>query len=160
MRTRSGGARRFAHEERYARADRVRERHVTDDAVAEEGIRAMARAVDELVGEDDVRGVIVLLHRADRARGEDRMHAEFLEGEDVGAVVHFGGIEAVASPVSRQKGHADAVHVADHERIGGRAERGLDHSLLDDVEALHRIQAGAADDADWNVHSRPQSVMP
>src|ERR1700757_4772105 len=49
--------------------------------------KARSVAVDELVGKDEVGRPVHLLHRADRAGGEDRLHAEELEAEDVRAVV-------------------------------------------------------------------------
>src|SRR3954453_12878075 len=119
-------ARDLAHRERRAGADRIGETDVRHDAVAEERVRAVPRAVDELVREDDVGRRVLLFHRSDRARGEDRVNAEELEAEEVGAIVQFGGREAVAASVAREKGDADAVDFADDVGIRWLAERRLD----------------------------------
>src|SRR3954452_19368649 len=148
MHARAGLARDLAHRERRAGADRIGETDVRDDAVAEEGVGAVARAVDELVREDDVGRRVLLFHRADRAGGEDRVDAEELEAEEIRAVIQFAGREAVAASVTGEKSHADAVDFTDDVRVGWIAERRLDPPFVDDGQPFHLIQAGAADDAD------------
>ena len=66
-------------------ADGVAEGDVADDAVAEEGGGAGEGAVDELVGDDEVGGLVLFLEAADGADGEDAGDAERLHGVDVGA---------------------------------------------------------------------------
>src|SRR6185436_17925197 len=94
----------------------------------------------------------LLLHRADRARGENRLHAEELEAEDVRAVVDLRRHHHVAAAVAREESHADAADLADHVRCRRRAERRVERALLHDAQSLHLIEAGAANDAD--VHFR------
>src|SRR6202040_2884186 len=80
---RTAFARRLAREGRDAGTDRIGEADVADDAIAEKRIRAMPRSIDELMRKEDVGRVIVLFHRSDGARGENRVHAERLEAVDV-----------------------------------------------------------------------------
>ncbi len=97
-------------------------------------------------------GCVLLFHRSHRARGEDRVHAEELEPEDVGAVVHFARREAMPAAVARKKGHAHAIDLADHVNVGRRAERRFDLALFENRQAFHVVEARASDDADLNVH--------
>jgi hypothetical protein len=151
MCTLAPAARGRSHEERQARADRIGEGHVADDAVAEERIGAMARAVDELMGEDDVGRRVLHFQRADRGRRQDGVYAEELEAVDVGAVVDLAGRVAMAASVTGQKGHAGAVDLADHIRIGRCAERRLHRPFVDDGQPFHGVDARASNDADADV---------
>ena len=147
-------ASRLRHQHRGAGADRVGEGDMRDDAVAEVGVSAVARPIDELVREDDVGRRVRLFHRPDRAGGEDRVHAERLEPVDVRAVVDLGRHVAVTAAVARKERDLHAVDVAEDVRVRGVAERRRDHPLVHDVEARHVVQAGAADDADGDVCHR------
>ena len=49
--------------------------------------------------------------------------------------------------VAGQEGHAPALQQAQHEAVGGRAEGRLHRHLADVGEALHLVEAAAADDA-------------
>ncbi len=71
-------------------AERMREADVADQPAAEERARAPLRPIEELIGNDDVGGLVFLLEAADRARGEDVLDAEHLHAEDVGAEVQLG----------------------------------------------------------------------
>src|SRR5438045_1798343 len=54
----------------------------------------------------------------------------------------------MAPAVAREESDLDAVDVAENVGVRGVAERRVDHALARDVEPLHLVQAGAADDAD------------
>src|SRR5205823_13300782 len=106
---------------------------VSDEAVAEEGIGAMASAVEELVGDDDVGRLVLELHRAHGADGDDALDAEHLEAVQVGAEVELRGQDAMAAPVARHEGDALAVEVAEQIGVRRRAPWGVACSLLPDV---------------------------
>src|SRR6266852_1579461 len=108
----------------------------------------MARPVDELMREDHVGRRVGLLHRSHRARGEDRVDAEGLKAEDIGAVVDLVRQRAMSAAMPRQKRDANAVDVADDERVGRIAERRSDAALFDDAEAFHFVETRTADDTD------------
>ena len=91
------------HQAREHRAEGLRELHVRRDAAAEERRDPAAGPVDELIRDDDVERVDVLLERADRARGEDVLHAQHLETEDVGAEVELARKERVPGTVTGEK---------------------------------------------------------
>ena len=65
----------------------MRKPDVGDNPVAKKGPLATERAINELVGKHDVEGAQLFAQAADGARRDDRLHAEHLEAEDVGAEV-------------------------------------------------------------------------
>ncbi len=87
-----------------------------DEAAAEERADAAFRAIEELIGHEDVERPVLLLEAADRARRQDPLDAEHLEAVDVRAEVELGRHEPVADAVPRQEGHALAAERADDVR--------------------------------------------
>ena len=82
-------------------ADRVGKGDVGDDALSKEGmVLGLFGSVDKLVDEDDVAGMVLGLEGTDGADADDPFDAERFHGPDVGAVVEFGGHQAVSSGVS------------------------------------------------------------
>ena len=89
-------------------AERMREADVRDEPVAEERADAPARAIEELIGNDEIERLVVLAQAADRARRQDPLDAEHLEAVDVRAEVQLGRQQPMAVPVPRQKRDAPA----------------------------------------------------
>ena len=54
--------------------------------------------------------------------------------------------------VTRETGHALAADLAERDRIGCRAVGGLDGALFYFFQAREVVQAGAADDCEFNLH--------
>ena len=102
---------------------------MADDAFAEESGDAMKGAVDELIGHDEVGGLVLFLERADGGDGEDALDAELLEGVDVGAEVQFGGKDAMAAAVAREEGDLAAFELAENEGVGGCRRRAFRRAL-------------------------------
>jgi hypothetical protein len=124
---------------------------VAHNAFAEEGGDAMKGAVDELVGNHKVGGLVLFLQRADGRDGENALDAELLECVDVGAEVQLRGQNAMAAPMPRQKRHLAALQLAQHKRVGGLAKGRL-HALFAHVgESGHGVKPAAADDADLRL---------
>ena len=119
------------------------------DAVAEEGGDAVEGAVDELVGNDEVGGLVLFLERADGGDGEDALDAELLERVDVGAEVELGGKDAMAAAVAGEKGDLAALELAEDKGVRGRAEGRFDALFVNVGEAGHGVKPAAADDADF-----------
>jgi len=122
---------------------------VGNDAVAEEGVDAMASSIEELVGDYEVEWLVLFLERADRGDGDDAVDAELLESVDIGAEVEFGGQEAVARAVTREEGDLAAFELTEYVGIGGIAERSLLADFVDVGEPGHVVKATAADDSDF-----------
>ena len=140
-------------------ADGVAEGDVADDAVAEEGRVSGEGAVDELVGDDEVGGLVLFLQATDGGDGEDGLvQPSGFERVDVGAEVELGGEDAVAAAVAGEEGDLPALEGAEDERVGGGAERGFDGELADVGEAGHGVEAAASDDADFCVRGFWQGV--
>jgi len=55
----------------------------------------------------------------------------------------------MAAAMAGKKGDALAFEIAKHDLVGRIAERGLDAKFAGVAEAAHRIEAAAADDADF-----------
>ena len=85
----------------------------------------MKGAIDELVGHDEVGGLVLFLERADGGDGEDALDAELLEGVDVGAEVELGGQNAMAAAVAREKGDLAAFELAENERRPRASPKGV-----------------------------------
>ena len=130
-------------------ADRIAEGDVADDAVAEKSGDAMKGAIDELVGHDEVGGLVLFLERADGGDGDDALDAEFLEGVNVGAEVQLGGKNAMAAAVAREKGDFAALELAEDKGVRWIAERRFYALFVDVGESGHGIKPAAADDADF-----------
>jgi hypothetical protein len=91
---------------------------VSDNATAEEGVLvAAAGAVEELVGEENVFGGVFLLEAADGGDGDDPADVEVAHGPEVGAVVEFGGEDAVTAGVAGEEDEAAAVELTDDESV-------------------------------------------
>src|SRR5207244_7408310 len=86
---------------------------------------------------------------ADGADGDNALDAEHLHGVDIGAEVQFAGKNAMPAAVTRKKSDPLAFKIADHDFVGRLAERGLDTQFARIAEAAHRVEAAAADHADF-----------
>ena len=132
-------------------ADWIAESDVADDSIAKEGGDAMEGAVDELIGDDEVGGLVLFFERADGGDGKDALDAEFLEGVDVGAEIQLRRQDAVAAAVACEKGNLAAFQFAKHEWVGRIAERRLHPLFVQVGESGHGIKPTAADDADLRL---------
>src|SRR5580698_10797527 len=143
----AGADRGFGH----GGANRIAKRDVADDAFAEKGRDAMKGAIDELVGHDKVRGLVLFLERADGGNGNNTLDAELLECVDVGAEVQLGGKNAMAASMAREKGDLASFEIAKHKSLRWLAEVRI-HALFAYVgEAGHGVKTAAADNADFRL---------
>ena len=110
---------------------------------------AVEGAVDELVGHDEVGGLVLFLERADGGDGENALHAELFHGVNVGAEVELGRKNAMAAAVAREKSDLAAFEFAENEGVRGCAEGRFDALLVNVGESGHGVEPAAADDADF-----------
>jgi len=82
------------------------ERDVGDEAPPKKGADPAPRAVEELVGHEDVERLVLLLQAPDGAGREDSLDPERLEPVDVGAKVQLRREDSVAGAVARQERHS------------------------------------------------------
>ncbi len=99
----------------------------------------MEGAIDELVGHDEVGGLVLFFERADGGDREDALDAEFLEGVDVGAEVQFRRKNAMPAAVARQESNLAAFEFAENEGVGRVAERSFNSFFVDVGETGHGI---------------------
>ena len=129
-------------------ADGVAEADVGYDAVGEEAALPRKGAVDELIGNDEVGGLVLFLQRPHSGSGQDEFDAELLEPVNIGAEVELAGRDAVAAAVTGQEGDGPAVELAYHVGVRGLAEGGVERDLAQVGDAGHGVKPAAADDAD------------
>ncbi len=85
------------------------------------------------------------------------LHAELLEGIDIGAEVQLRGQDAMATSVARQEGNLAPFQFAQNKGIGRLAKRRLYAFFLYVGESGHGIKPAAADNADLRFS---QIVLP
>ena len=111
-------------------AVRVGEGDVRRDRPVVERVRAVARAVDELIADHEVAGLHVRLQRAARVGPEHPLDAQLLHRPHVGPVRDLVRRELVLQAVAGDERHAAAADLADHGRRAGRPVRRVDvHGL-------------------------------
>src|SRR3989338_6742521 len=109
---------------RQLAAQRMREGDVRHQATSEERADAAFRAIEELIGDEDVERFVFFLQAADLARREDALDAQHLEAVDVGAEIQLQGQNPVTDTVAREKRHALSSKRAENVRTGGISEGG------------------------------------
>src|SRR5687768_1394995 len=155
MHIRADRCHRIGPDLRKLRADRMRERHVRRETAAEKCADAAVRAIEELIGHDDVERRIFVLQAANGTGRDDPVGTKQLEPEDVRAKVELRRQQAMARPVSREKCDALAAERADQIRSRRVAERRLQRFLFSVGQLGHVVQATAADDTYLNSHESP-----
>src|SRR4030042_5361058 len=85
-------------------ADRIGEADVTDDPIAEEGVRTSFGQVDELIRNHHVAWMDRFFHRSDSADHNDPLNAQYFHPIDIRPVVEKRGLDSMALSVSWQKG--------------------------------------------------------
>ena len=93
-----------------------------DDAFAEERVDAVAGAVEELVGNDELQRLVLFLQRTNRRDRQNALDAELFESINVGAEIQFAGQDAVAASVAGEEGDLAAFQRAENIGVGGLAE--------------------------------------
>ena len=114
-----------------------------DNTPAKEGTDAPPGAVDELVGNDNMAGRNLLFQTAHRPHGNQAPRAQLFHPIDIGAEIQLGGQDSVATAMTRQENHANAVELANKIVIRRRAKRRLNAHPLAVLNAVHLIQTAA-----------------
>jgi hypothetical protein len=107
----------------------------------------MSRAINELVSDEKFAGREFFFERANRADGDDAIHADKFEGIDVGAVIDFRRKNAMAAAVSREERNPSTFEKARDDGFRGIAEGRVDADFLGVRKAFHVVKAAAADDS-------------
>ena len=106
-------------------------------------------AVHELVGDHHVQGRVLLLERADRGDGEDPLHAQRLQGEDVGAEVELAGQRCGGRGRGGAGRRPSGPRACPSTKASEGGPKGVSTATSrTSVEALHLVEAAAADDPD------------
>src|ERR1700722_3220981 len=134
---------------RKIRADRISERHMYDEAVAEESFRALKCAIDKLIWNYQLTGMNFFFQAARRRHRNQMRHAELLHPQNIGARIYFRRQYSMAASVTRKKNNFDVTDASLVKRIRRTAERRFELHQLDLVQPLHLIEAAAADHPEY-----------
>src|ERR1017187_6295983 len=130
----------------------MREADMRHQSIAEERRRAAPRAIEELIGDDELERAVLLLERTHGAQRNDALYAQHPEAPDVGAEVQLRRRGAMTSPVPREKRDLLARERAHHVRVRWVAPRRPDQVFFLRFKARHRVQPAAANYSDLRVH--------
>src|SRR4026208_2436711 len=133
-------------------AHRMRNGAGRHEPPAEERADAAPRAIEKLIGHQNVERPVFFLQAADRARRQDALDAEHLEAVDVGAEIQLRREDAMADAVTREKRDLPAAKTAGHTRTWWIAERRRQRLFCTLGELGHIVQTAPADDSDLNAH--------
>lgn len=124
-----------------------------DDTPTEKGVLVPAAgAVKKLVGEKNVFGSILFLEAADCRDGDNPAHIKVAHGPKVGAVIEFGGEDAVTASMTGEEDEAPTIELTNDQSVRRRAKRCVDNNFLPVREALNVIKTTTANDADsWRL---------
>src|SRR5262249_54807044 len=126
---------------------RVAEAHMGHDPVAEERGHAVERAVNELVGDHEVSGLVFFLEGAHGRNRNNAFHTQLFHAMNVGAKVKLAGKNAVSAAVPGKERDFAAFQRAQYESVRGFAKRRLQCNFANLAQPGHRVQTAAADDA-------------
>src|SRR5580693_3431367 len=129
--------------------DRISQRHVNHQALAEEGLGTFECAIDKLIWNHQLAGMDFLFQAARRRHRNQMRHAKLLHPEDVGAKIYFRRQQSMAAAVAREKNHFDVTDASLVKWIRRATERRLELHQLDLVQSLHLIEAAAADHSEY-----------
>src|SRR5882724_11955718 len=107
----------------------------------------MKRAVNELVRDNEIRGLVLFLERPYSGHRKYPLHAQALHAPYVGAKIKFGGKDAVPTAVSRQKRDFAPFQRAQNKDVRSFAERRLYRDLMNVGKTRHGVQTTAANNA-------------
>ena len=133
---------------------------VSDDAFAKECgfVCSRSRAVEELVGNDEIGRHILLLKAADSRHRQDVIDTEHLHRIDVCPKGKLTRREFVSPPMSRQKSDRHSVEFTNYKCVRGLAEWRFNWDLPHIFKFRHLVQTAAADDSDvYFFHKRKNS---
>ena len=136
------------------RTDGIGKGDVGHDAISEERVHTVAGAVEKLVGDHKLQGLMLFLQRSHGGNGNDPLHAQLLEAINVGPEIQLGGQNAVSAAVTGQERDFTAFQRAQNVGVRGFAERRLQAYLFDFGEAGHGVQPAAANDSDFCLWQR------
>ena len=130
-----------------------------DETFAEEGRNAAARAIEKLIGNDEIERPKLFFERSNSAQRKNALYAERLHAIDVRAEIQSEGESRCPRAVARQERDCMTFQFANDVVIRRRAERCVDRDFFLRVEAWHGVQTAAADDADSGHFNLLASIL-
>src|SRR5579863_1184934 len=117
--------------------------------------------IDKLIHHHKVAGRDRLLHAARGADRDQSLHPKQLHAVDVRAIIEFARQKPMAAAVTGEKDHFGFAYPAAIIGVGGRAERGRQLDLLDQLQPRHLVKTATADYAKYRPrHALPCSTRP
>src|SRR5438128_1267330 len=99
------------------RTDGICKGNVGDDAVAKKSIDAMARAIKELIGDDELHRLVLFLQRTNRGNGNNALDYELLKAINVGSKIQLGKKNAMPKPIACNERDLSAFQSAENVGI-------------------------------------------
>src|SRR5580698_8984356 len=121
----SGLAASLLHDASKFPANRIAEGNVRDNPVAKKSINPVTRAVEELIGNDEIERLVLFLQRSDGRNGDDPLDAQLFEAVNVSAKIQLAGQNVMAASVAGEECNLPAFQRAADVSVGGRTERRL-----------------------------------
>src|SRR5579863_10519809 len=111
----------------------------------------MASAIEELIGDHEIKRLMLFLQRPDRGHRDDPFHAELFESVDIGTKIQLCWKNAVPASVPRQKCNFAAFEDTENVTVGRVAERRLLLHFPNVDEAGHGIEPAATDNTNFRL---------
>ncbi len=125
--------------------------NVCDKSIAEEGIDAMSRAIDELVRDNEIQRTVFFLQGANGGQRNDALDTKLLQTVYVGAVVQLRRHEAMSTAMAGQEGDLATGQRSQDVSVRRLAEWGVKRKLTHVGQARHGVKTASADDANFRV---------
>ncbi len=97
-----------------------------DASLSEEGFLPREGPVDELIGQNEIAGPILLLERSTCRNRNEIGHAGTFQNVDIGAVIDIARRQFMAAAVARQKTNGQSVDIGKKDIVGRCTPRAFD----------------------------------
>ena len=121
---------------------------VRHNAFAEESRNPAACAIDELIGNYEVQGLVLLLQRADRAERDNPFDSQHLHAINIGPKVELRWRDAMPAAMPRQERDTAARQLAHYKLLRRAAEGRVHRNLFLCLKSWHGVQPAPSDNAD------------
>ena len=109
----------------------------------------MARAIKELIGDDELHRLVLFLQRTNRGNGNNALDSELLKAINVGAKIQLGRKNAMPTPMPGEERDLSAFQRAENVGIRGLSERRAQAEFFYFGKPRHGIESAAAYDSDF-----------
>src|SRR5438552_17847396 len=117
----------------------------------------MARAIKELIGDDELHRFVLFLQRTNRGNGNNTLDSELLKAINVGAKIQLGRKNAMPTPMACQERDLSAFQCAETVGVGGLPERRAQAEFFYFGTPPHGLESAGAYDSNFSLCHVPSS---